>query len=286
MARPTVHQVPAPRVALWIVAVPLALRGVGTALWFMAGSESPTSITEGSGADPPISAPPDPFARGKAQGFDTPPTEPIAGGAAQRPSRAAEAGEALQGEALQEDPSPGILSEARPSTTEPTPELEKRQATSAAIPSPPSDPTPKVGADPPPWDDSRSVTARRPQTPGPSDVARHSELQASDERLPGTDAGNADSLSQTTPTPDVASRTEPTLEGLLVLFITPWAEVLVDGESRGTTPFEPLKLTPGEHAVVLQHPSYEPLPKNVMIRAGKPTELEVDLSSEAFPKIK
>jgi hypothetical protein len=59
---------------------------------------------------------------------------------------------------------------------------------------------------------------------------------------------------------------------------------MVDGKSVGTTPFKPLSLPLGEHTIVLNHPSYKPVRKRVMIRPGVTTKLEVDLGFEAFPR--
>jgi serine/threonine-protein kinase len=87
----------------------------------------------------------------------------------------------------------------------------------------------------------------------------------------------------------VSAPPEPTVakapqSGLLQLLIIPWAEVMVDGKSVGTTPFKPLSLPLGEHTIVLNHPSYKPVRKRVMIRPGVTTKLEVDLGFEAFPR--
>ena len=68
------------------------------------------------------------------------------------------------------------------------------------------------------------------------------------------------------------------------LLVLPWAEVSVDGEVVGTTPFKPVRLEPGDHVVILSNPSYMPLRKKVRILSGQTLKLEVDLTFEAFPK--
>ncbi|MCF7797703.1 MAG: protein kinase [Candidatus Marinimicrobia bacterium] len=58
--------------------------------------------------------------------------------------------------------------------------------------------------------------------------------------------------------------------GLLFLAAIPWAQVHLDGETVGTTPFaEPITMTPGQHTVQFLHPDYPKLTKLVDIQAGK-----------------
>ncbi len=71
--------------------------------------------------------------------------------------------------------------------------------------------------------------------------------------------------------------------GLFQVIVKPWAEVIVDGKSRGTTPFPKFELPTGAHTVRLVHPRYRPLLRVVKIRPGETTLLEVDLSWEAVP---
>lgn len=72
--------------------------------------------------------------------------------------------------------------------------------------------------------------------------------------------------------------------GMLEVLVKPWAEVIVDGESLGTTPLRPLRLSIGAHEVELRHPKYKPLRKRVVVEADGVAKLKVDLPFEAFPK--
>ena len=72
--------------------------------------------------------------------------------------------------------------------------------------------------------------------------------------------------------------------GVLEVRVRPWAEVILDGESLGTTPLRPVRLSIGDHEVELLHPKYKPLRKRVTVAADATFILEVDLPFEAFPK--
>ncbi len=68
--------------------------------------------------------------------------------------------------------------------------------------------------------------------------------------------------------------------GHLWIICLPWAEVLVDGETRGTTPLEgPLAVPPGTHRIVLKNPDYLPFQTTVRIKAGETDTLKVHLTS-------
>ena len=101
----------------------------------------------------------------------------------------------------------------------------------------------------------------------------------------------------TEPAPPVAPAAEPPTPvspapppvaapgvGELRILASPWAEVTVDGQPVGTTPFAPLRLATGTHKVVLTNPGFQPLLKKVEVKAGEMTTLQVDLEQEAFPK--
>jgi hypothetical protein len=64
----------------------------------------------------------------------------------------------------------------------------------------------------------------------------------------------------------------------------PWAQVSVDGVSKGATPFPSLSLSPGIHVLVLKHPAYEPLERRVSIRPGEAGILKVDFKTEGVAK--
>ena len=72
--------------------------------------------------------------------------------------------------------------------------------------------------------------------------------------------------------------------GLLQVVARPWADISVDGAQVGTTPFRALKVSAGKHVVVFTHPDYKPFRRQVVVRPGETSRLEVDLSWEAFRK--
>ena len=77
---------------------------------------------------------------------------------------------------------------------------------------------------------------------------------------------------QPTPSPT------PAAEGALLVVARPWADVSVDGVPRGQTPLARIPLPPGAHAVLLNHPDYQPYPRRVTIRPGETFRLTVDLA--------
>lgn len=81
-----------------------------------------------------------------------------------------------------------------------------------------------------------------------------------------------------TPPPSPSPTSEP--DGALLVLVTPWADVSVDGRPRGQTPLARIPLPPGPHAVLLTHPDFAPFPRRVTIRAGETIRLVVDLPSQ------
>ncbi len=69
-------------------------------------------------------------------------------------------------------------------------------------------------------------------------------------------------------------------DGALLVLVTPWADVTVDGVPRGQIPLGPIRLAPGAHTVLLEHPDYQPVRRKVTIRSGETQRLAVDLPSE------
>jgi serine/threonine protein kinase len=66
--------------------------------------------------------------------------------------------------------------------------------------------------------------------------------------------------------------------GTLVVSVSPWADVSVDGRPAGTTPLAPISLSPGPHSVVLRNSELgASRSMSVTIKPGKPTSLRVDL---------
>lgn len=79
-------------------------------------------------------------------------------------------------------------------------------------------------------------------------------------------------------------REPPREPGLLQVVVTPWADVFVDGVSKGTTPFPKFALPPGAHTVQLRHPAYEIVERRVTIRPGDTETLRVDLKVDGVLK--
>ncbi|MBN2371951.1 MAG: protein kinase [Vicinamibacteria bacterium] len=77
---------------------------------------------------------------------------------------------------------------------------------------------------------------------------------------------------------------KPIVNGTLVIVVRPWAEVVVDGKSEGTTPMKPLALPAGRYSIILNHPGFRPVQRKVTVDAGRETRLEIDLNWEAVPR--
>ncbi len=91
------------------------------------------------------------------------------------------------------------------------------------------------------------------------------------------------------PTTQPAATPPPVLEtpqtlapqpGRLLVLVTPWADVAVDGRTVGQTPLAAIRLEPGPHAVLLTHPDYQPFPRKITIRPGETLRLVVNLPAE------
>ncbi len=68
--------------------------------------------------------------------------------------------------------------------------------------------------------------------------------------------------------------------GGLFVDCLPWAEIFINSESFGKTPFtRPLQLRAGEYSVKFVHPDYPPYSKNVYINADQVTQLRINLES-------
>jgi serine/threonine-protein kinase len=78
--------------------------------------------------------------------------------------------------------------------------------------------------------------------------------------------------------PDPAPRAEE--PGWLLVVVTPWAEVTVDGKPAGQTPLTRIPVLPGAHSVVLSHPDFLPYPRRVTLRAGEALKLVVNLETD------
>jgi len=68
------------------------------------------------------------------------------------------------------------------------------------------------------------------------------------------------------------------IKGKLKIKVTPWAHVYVDGKPKGTTPLEPLELTPGEYIVMVKNEKLaEERSFRVTIKPNEVHSMEVDL---------
>ena len=66
--------------------------------------------------------------------------------------------------------------------------------------------------------------------------------------------------------------------GSLSLNALPWAEVLVDDRSIGTTPVANVAVPIGTHEVVFRHPQHGERRRTVVVKAGSPTRVGVDFT--------
>ena len=143
----------------------------------------------------------------------------------------------------------------------------------------------------PPEREPVAVVAQRsdpdppPATAAPTAVAEASRRTRREQpRVPSTHASVAvDAMPTAAPPPtSVAPAAD---RGYLKLTVVPWAEVAIDGQAIGTSPFAaPLALSPGEHTVTFTNPGYVPRRKSVTITSGTVTSLEMDFPFEGFPK--
>ena len=135
--------------------------------------------------------------------------------------------------------------------------------TPMAIP-PATDPSPRV--DPP----GTSPTPRPRSTPAPAEKR---------EEQPATPSPPA-TFPPEIPTPEPNAAALSPAPGFLLVVVSPWADVTVDGESMGQTPLARLSLAPGPHTVRLTHPEYQPYPRKVVVKSGETTRLAVDLAQD------
>jgi predicted Ser/Thr protein kinase len=68
--------------------------------------------------------------------------------------------------------------------------------------------------------------------------------------------------------------------GFLLVVVSPWANVAIDGEPAGQTPLARVSLAAGAHTVRLTHPDYQPYPRRVVVKSGETTRLAVDLTQD------
>jgi tRNA A-37 threonylcarbamoyl transferase component Bud32 len=87
-----------------------------------------------------------------------------------------------------------------------------------------------------------------------------------------------------TPDPPALEPTvAPPPSGRVQLAVKPWAEVILDGHSIGTTPLAALPLAPGVHTFRFTHPDYRPILRRVTLRPGEELRLKVDFDVLGVP---
>lgn len=92
-------------------------------------------------------------------------------------------------------------------------------------------------------------------------------------------AGMADAAAFA-PRPPARKPAAAAAEGSLQVVVQPWADIVVDGESVGETPFRRLPLAAGTHTVRVEHPAFEPIERQVKVEAGEVTRLVLDLEAD------
>ena len=147
----------------------------------------------------------------------------------------------------------------------------------ASTPTPTSTETPEASrATPSPVKTSRSPAAPTKAPPQPVRTPSPVPLPAVTTAAP---------TPVPTPVPPPSATPIPVAEpGQLQVAVRPWAEVMIDGRVLGTTPLDKLTLEPGSHLVVLRHPAYEELRRDVVVKSGETVRLIVDLSKEGSPR--
>jgi len=165
----------------------------------------------------------------------------------------------------------GAATESRVSSSAPT-AAKKPPAPEGPAPAPtPGEAGPRPGLESPgaPAPETRETAPEREEESRPGDPGL--TKRAPSEQIPSA-----------LPVAELPSPVEVET-GRLRVVVTPWAEVTVDGEERGTTPLDgPLELPVGDHVIRFAHPDYYPLQREVTIRAGETTELKLDLEWEGF----
>jgi serine/threonine-protein kinase len=149
---------------------------------------------------------------------------------------------------------------------------------------PRSSSSPADSLSPTPWPAARAkALVASPRVETPPDAARpvvpEAPPTASPEPTPPPPTpepavAGRERAPQPTPTPT------PEADGWLLVVARPWADVSVDGVPRGQTPLARFPLPAGPHAVLLNHPDYQPYPRRVTIRPNETLRLTVDLATD------
>jgi eukaryotic-like serine/threonine-protein kinase len=154
-----------------------------------------------------------------------------------------------------ESPTPS----AAPATAPPTPERTLPPVLVASAGPSPAAPSAVSGAI-----STRPAATRREPTPTAATATRASAAP------PATSPPASSSAPTASPSPAAPAAVETGGEpGWLLVSARPWANVFVDGVSKGSTPLDRFQVAAGRHKVVLQRPGYESHEVNVIIRSGQ-----------------
>ncbi len=103
--------------------------------------------------------------------------------------------------------------------------------------------------------------------PAPEKHPAERRIERLERKLKRVDVARAEPA---TPTPEAAQT-----PGRIVLAISPWGEVLVDGRSRGVSPpVQMVELPPGPHTVELRNGSFPAHIERVVIKPGEPVRVQ------------
>jgi eukaryotic-like serine/threonine-protein kinase len=177
-------------------------------------------------------------------------------------------------------PSPSVVPSAAPSASDaplPTPVPMPTPALPSAAPSATAAPVATPTAPPRP-----AQTPTPTPTPTPTQAAPVSVTVPVAPPEPPPEA-----RPPVTRPPAVTTRAAPQAArapASLQIRVRPWAEVSVDGEVVGTTPFAPLILSPGPHDIAFAHPDFKEVRRKVTLKAGQTHRIELDLALDAVPK--
>jgi serine/threonine-protein kinase len=171
-------------------------------------------------------------------------------------------------------------------TAEPGPALVPTRAGSSEeapspAPAPSPDPTGSVLTEPakpqtprasPP---RRTVPARRPEASMPAGPDRQPAPLPSESTLPEPTRPASRGSTQPVPEPPPS---EPRGHATLTVVTRPWAEVFVDGQSRGYTPrVRELRLSPGTHRLRFDNPLCDTVEEVIQVVPGEMVSREVNL---------
>jgi serine/threonine-protein kinase len=137
-----------------------------------------------------------------------------------------------------------------------------------------------------------AAVARATPSPSPSaSQAEQSARQAANHQPPPVVAGaepkpaTAGTPLEAMPSPDrTPNAGAAPSNGTLQVGARPFAEVIIDGASVGTTPLGRLTLTAGTHTVRFLHPDYQPFSRRLTVKPGETTKFTLDWSLDGIRK--